>query len=117
MDKVTPKQIKEIKNYVSLFGYTVVNYVAPKLTKEEKEKKLAEEQKNNPRSKQNLEKYINENGTEEQKKRFKEIQKEFAIDKETGEQKYDKKGKPIKKGFMGAYRYFKEQFPQYFENL
>ena len=116
MDKLTPKEIKEIKNYVSLFGYTIENYVAPKLTKEEKEKRLAEEQKTNPRSKQNIEKYLKDNGTEEQKKRFKEIQEEIATDEE-GNQKTYKNGKPIKKGFMGAYRYFKEQFPEYFENL
>lgn len=112
MDKLTQKEIKEIKNYVSLFGYTIVNYVEPKLTEEE----LAEEQKKNPRSKQNIEKYLKANGTEEQKKKFAEIQEEIATDEE-GNTKYYKNGKPIKKGFMGAYRYFKEQFPQYFENL
>ena len=58
MDKLTQKEIKEIKNYVSLFDYKVVTYEAPKLTKAEKEenkKRLAEEQKNNPRSIQNIE--------------------------------------------------------------
>ena len=119
MDKLTQNEIKEIKNYVSLFGYSLVNYVAPKLTKAEKEenkKRLAEEQKNNPRSKQNIEKYLKNNGTEEQKKKFKDIQNEIATD-EQGNPKTYKNGKPIKKGFMGAYRYFKEQFPEYFENL
>lgn len=119
MDRLTQKEIKEIKNYVSLFGYTIVNYEAPKLTKAEKEenkKLLAEKQKNNPHSKQNLEKYLKENGTEEQKKRFKDIQNEIATD-EQGNPKTYKNGNPIKKGFIGAYRYFKEEFPEYFENL
>ena len=119
MDRLTQKEIKEIRNFVSLFGYKVVTYEAPKLTKAEKEenkKRLSEEQKNNPRSKQNIEKYLKDNGTEEQKKKFKDIQNEIATD-EQGNPKTYKNGKPIKKGFMGAYRYFKEQFPEYFENL
>ena len=126
MSKLTEADIKAIKNYQALFGYELVEYVAPELSKEERaEKKKAAEEKNakSKYSKKNLEKYIKENGTEEQIENFYSIQEEIAIDEATNKPKVwskdtktHKKGEPKKKGYIAAIQYAKEQFPKYFED-
>lgn len=126
MSQLTEADIKAIKNYQALFNYELVEYVAPELTDEERaEKKKAAEEKlaKSKYSKKNLEKFIKENGTQEQIKTFNSIQDEIAIDDITNkpkvwekDTKLHKKGEPKKKGYIAAIQYAKEQFPQYFKD-
>ena len=113
MGKLTEADIKTIKNYQTLFGYQIEEYIEPKLSKEEK----AEEKSNSKFSRENIEKFLAENGTEEQIKKFKDIQEEIAIDKKTNKPKVwekdtdnHKAGEVKKKGYIAGLQYVKQQF-------
>lgn len=89
---LTEKQTKKIRNYIAL-GYTLEEYVKPINEKFKKE---------------NVIKYLNEHGTEEQKKKFNKVMNE-----PTKKGTLKKDGTPKTKGFVAGLQYFKEQFPDY----
>lgn len=105
MESATEKEMKAIINFQKI-GYELVPF--------KKEKKTEEELAASKFSKANIIKYLEENGSKEQQKRFAEIQEEVAEGKfYTKDTKTHKKGEPKKKGFIAALKYFKEQFPNY----
>lgn len=109
MGKLTEADIKIIKNYQTLFGYQIEEYVEPKLSKEEKA--------DSKFSRENIEKFLAENGTKEQIEKFKSIQEEVAIDKKTNKPKVwekdtenHKAGEIKKKGYIAGLQYVKKIF-------
>ena len=104
METATEKDMRAVMNYQKL-GYTIKPF--------EKVKKTEEELKASKFSKGNVEKYLDKNGTPEQKARYKAIKEEQVIDKETNEPKFTKTGKPVKKGYIAALKYFRKEFPDY----
>ena len=113
MGKLTDVDIKTIKNYQTLFGYQIEEYIEPTLSKEEKATLKA----NSKFSRENIEKFLAENGTEEQINKFKSIQEEPAIDEKTNKPKVwekdtkeHKAGEVKKKGYIAGLQYVKQQF-------
>lgn len=114
MGMLTDKDKKAIKDYVDLFGYKIEKYVP--IQKTEEEKKLEEEkQKNSKYTEEKIKAYLLKYGTEEEQKKFVDIQEEIAIDKQTNKPKVwekdtktHKKGEPKKKGYIGALSWFRK---------
>lgn len=123
--RLTDKELKEIKNYVTL-GFQLVP------VEEEKKKRATEEEKaNNPFSEMNVRKFLEEKGTKAQQKKYNELYNEQATDKKTGlpaVYKNDspankkqglekgakfKKGDKKPKGHIATLAWFKTEFPDY----
>lgn len=100
-DKLTKKEQETIK------GLIAIGYKANRTTAEElyPATKLY--------TKENVEKFLKTKDKETQNK-FKEIQEEPATDKETGAVKTYKNGKPRKKGYVAAVKWFKETYKEEF---
>lgn len=117
IELLTDAELKIVKNYISL-GYELVGTEKPK-----KEKATPEEQKNNPLSAVNVQKYLKANATAEQQEQYWKLYNKQAKDKKTKElvfyknddtknKKY-KAGDPKPVGHIGTIRWFKETFPEY----
>lgn len=92
MKRITDSQIKVIKNYLE-FGYKLVEYKPTKNDSEEFTAKTIEKVLKNRTELQDL---------------FKSICNEVVIDKETGETKLKKDGKPKTKGHIAGFKWYKE---------
>ena len=64
-------------------------------------------------TKENVAKFLKSKGADVEKK-FKAIQEEPAIDKDTGAAKTYKNGKPRKKGYVAALKWFKDEYKEEF---
>lgn len=88
MDRITEKQLKQAKKYIAL-GY---------------ELKVMEKEKTEPKyTKKNIEAFLKEKGSAEDKKIFKDKQEEIKVS--TGK----------KKGFINALKWFKAEKEEEFE--
>ena len=96
-DKLTKKEQETVKGLIGI-GYTVIRKTAEEMYPATK-----------LYTKENVEKFLKTKDKEIQSK-FKAIQEEPAIDKETGAVKTYKKGKPRKKGYVAAVKWFKETY-------
>lgn len=100
-DKLTKKEQETIKNLIAI-GYKTNRTTAEDLYPE-----------NKVYTKENVAKFLKTKGTNVEKK-FKAIQDEFAIDKTTGSIKTYKNGKPRKKGYIAALKWFQEEYKEEF---
>lgn len=114
--KLTATELKTIKKYLDL-GYELVEVEAKKITKEEKAAKAAE----NPFSKQNVEKFLQQAGNE---KLWEEYQARYNEQAGTNrkqtingkvvalpdEPKKLKDGTPKKKGYANCIGWFRDKF-------
>lgn len=126
--KLTDKETKEVKKYIEL-GFQIVAEEPKKLTKEEKAEKAAANKaakakasKENPYSKENVEKFLKQKGNEalweEYKARYDEqagtnrVRKNEAgvVEKIEDTPKFLKSGKPKKKGFANCIGWFTDKF-------
>lgn len=126
--KLTDKETKEVKKYIEL-GFQIVAEEPKKLTKEEKKEKAAankaekqKKSKENPYSKENVEKFLKQKGNEELWKEYQERYNEQAgtnrfrkneagvKEKIEDEPKVLKSGKPKKKGYANCIGWFTDKF-------
>lgn len=119
VEKLTDAETKAVKKYLDL-GYVLVAQEQPK-----KKKATEEEQKANPKSEINIQKYLKANATAEQQKKYWDLYNRQAKDKETKQPVFYKtdskngkfkKGDPKPVGHIGTLRWFKETFPEYYNN-
>lgn len=117
--KLTDKETKEVKKYIEL-GFQIVAEEPKKISKEEKAAKAAANKaakakasKENPYSKENVEKFLKQKGNEdlweEYKKRYNEQAGTNRVGKED-EPKFLKSGEPKKKGFANCIGWFTDKF-------
>lgn len=126
--KLSGKDLKEVKNFIEL-KFELVNVEPPKLSKEEKAKKAKENKekkeiasKENPYSKENVEKFLNK---EENKKLLEEYKARYneqagtnrKVKKADGsyeelpdEPKFLNSGKPKVKGYANCIGWFTKKF-------
>ena len=125
--KLSPADLKEIKNYIAL-GYEIVDVEPPKLTKEEKAERAAankaaaaKAKEENPFSQQNIEKFLKK---DENKALYAEYQARYneqagtnrsrkvngKVERIADEPKYLKSGKPKKKGFANCIGWFTDMY-------
>lgn len=126
--KLSPADLKEIKNYIAL-GFEIVDVEPPKLSKEEKAERAAankaareKARKENPYSQLNVEKFLKQEGNEalfaEYEKLFNEQagtnntrkQNDGTIKRIPDDPKWLKSGEPKKKGYAVCIRWFTERF-------
>lgn len=113
MGILNDKDLKIIKNYVAI-GYTL-NPIEP----EKKVVKIAtdEERAKNPYSAVNIQKYLEEEGTDKQKadywKLYNAPLKNNACYQKDSKDGKHKAGEPRFKGHVGTLKWFKESFPDY----
>lgn len=119
IERLTEKQIKEVKNFKDL-GFKIIPVEPPK-----KKKPTEEEKIKNPFSEKNIKKFLEDKGTKDQLKKYFEIYNQQAIDKETGfpavyksnskpnSPKKFKIGDPKPKGHIATLQWFKTEFPNY----
>ena len=100
-DKLTKKEQETIKGLIGI-GYKVNRTTAEEMYPATK-----------LYTKENVEKFLKTKDKEVQSK-FKAIQEEPATDKETGAIKTYKNGKPRKKGYVAAVKWFKETYKEEF---
>ena len=125
--KLSPADLKEIKNYIAL-GYEIVDVEPPKLTKEEKAERAAankaakaKAEEENPFSQKNIEAFLQK---DENKALYAEYQTRYneqagtnrsrkingKVERIPDEPKYLKSGKPKKKGFANCIGWFTDKF-------
>ena len=100
-DKLTKKEQETIKGLIAI-GYKANRTTAEELYPTEK-----------IYTKENVAKFLKSKGADVEKK-FKAIQEEPAIDKDTGAAKTYKNGNPRKKGYIAALKWFKEEYKEEF---
>ena len=113
MHLLNDEDLRVLKNYVAI-GYSI-NPVEPKKQKvviaSDEEKAL------NPYSAMNVQKFIEEKGTEEQKKKYWELfntrLKNNAVYKDDTKDGKHKKGEPRVKGHIYTLKWFKDTFKDY----
>lgn len=100
-DKLTKKEQETIKGLIAI-GYKANRTTAEKLYPAK-----------NIYTKVNVEKFLKTKGKEAEAT-FAAKKEEIAIDKETGAAKTYANGKPRKKGYVAALKWFKEQYAEEF---
>ena len=100
-DKLTKKEQETIKGLIAI-GYKANRTTAEKLYPAK-----------NIYTKENVEKFLKTKGKEAEAT-FAAKKEEIAIDKKTGAAKTYSNGKPRKKGYVAALKWFKEQYAEEF---
>ena len=96
-EKLTKKEQETVKGLIGI-GYKVIR-------KKPEEMYLKKE----IYTRENVEKFLEAQG-EKAEAKFKAIEEEIAIDKDTGAIKTYKSGEPRKKGYVGALKWFKDTY-------
>jgi hypothetical protein len=97
---LSEKELAAIKNYIAL-GYTLEEYKPEKKVPKEAFKA------------QTIQKWLKENGTEEQQKKYWKLFNDPVLDKVTGEPLKKKDGTNRVKGHVATFAWFKKEFPKY----
>lgn len=97
---LSEKELQAVKNYIAL-GYTLVEYKKEKKEPQELFKAIT------------IQKWLEENATKAQQKKYWELYNAPVIDKVTNEPKYKKDGTIKNKGHVATLSWFKKTFPNY----